>query len=465
MPGKKILVLIVIAVLFAAIFLPIFLNAQNMIGQAKAELDAQHYAEASAAYARAAKLLFWRDDLWEQAAIASARAANWQQALTFFKLAPASLTEEGWIWLGSSYLYLGDFNSATLAFQQGLKTYNSPELHGLLALAYRQQKNWDAERSELQAQLLLDTGDSYARYRLGLLLTLLDPDQALTDLMLASSLNPQLDPAVQTLRTALNLSATQPDSAKQMISIGRALGLVQEWDLAISAFEKAIALDAENAEAWAWLGEAKQQTGQSGSADLDRALEIDHTSAIVRALRGLYWRRQEKYPQMLAEYLLAAEYDPQNPAWQAEIGNAYIKLGDLASALNAYQHAAELAPSESTYWRLLAVFCAENSVQLDEVGLPAAEKAASLAPDDPSVLDALGWVNLSSGRFASAEKIFLDVNERFPEYLPAYLHLAMNYMSQGNNAAAFETLTYVQNADPDGASGKEAARLLQQYFP
>ncbi len=110
--------------------------------------------------------------------------------------------------------------------------------------------------------------------------------------MLASSLDPETDPAVQTLRTALNLSATQPDPSQQLVTIGRTLGLVQEWDLSIAAFEKAIELNAENAEAWAWLGEAKQQIGQDGRVELDQAVTLDPTSVTVRALRGLYWNRQ-----------------------------------------------------------------------------------------------------------------------------------------------------------------------------
>jgi len=319
----------------------------------------------------------------------------------------------------------------------------------------------------LENQLRLDAkgGDVYTYYRLGLLLTVLEPEQALTNLMLASSLDPQFDPAVQTLRAALNLSATQPDASQQMVTIGRALGLVQEWDLSIAAFEKAITLDEKNAEAWAWLGEAKQQKGQDGSAELDRAVALDQTSVVVRALRGLYWNRQEKYPQMLAEYLLAAESEPTNPAWQAGIGDAYTRRGDLVAALKAYQHATELAPNESTYWRLLAVFCAENGVRLDDVGLPAAQKAVDLAPDDPFALDALGWVYLSSGRYANAEQILLDVVERFPEHLPAHIYLAMTYLAQGNRAAAFDKLTYVQSTDPDGADGEMAKQLLKQYFP
>ncbi|MEK6626370.1 MAG: hypothetical protein AABY86_15480, partial [Bdellovibrionota bacterium] len=99
-----------------------------------------------------------------------------------------------------------------------------------------------AERDTLEKKLQQDAerGDVYARYRLGLLLTVLEPEQALTNLMLASSLDPQFYPAVQTLRAALNLSATQPDASQQMLTIGRALGLVQEWDLSIAAFENAI---------------------------------------------------------------------------------------------------------------------------------------------------------------------------------------------------------------------------------
>ena len=491
MLNKKVLVPISIATLLAAIFLPIIFTGYSAVRRAEAEFAAQNYASAAESFEQAARLLIWRDDLWERAGIAAALNKNPTEAIDYFQHT-SSLTEEGWMWLGFSHYYLGDLDLAITTFEQGLQFYDSPDLYSLLALAYRQQKNWEAERDALENQLLLDAtlapyatssrrpfgnagerGDVYARYRLGLLLMVLAPEQALTNLMLASSLDPETDPAVQTLRAALNLSATQPDASQQMVTIGRALGLVQEWNLSIAAFEKAITLNAENAEAWAWLGEAKQHTGaalsesksQAGIVELDRAVTLDHTSVVVRALRGLYWNRQGKYSQMLAEYLLAAEYEPTSPAWQAEIGNAYLKRGDLAAALTAYQRATELAPDESTYWRLLAVFCAENGVYLEDVGLPAAQKAVQLAPDDPFALDALGWSYLSSGRYANAEQTLLDVIKRFPDHLSAHIHLAMTYLAQGNRAAAFDKLLYVQSADPNGAYGEMAKQLLEQYFP
>ena len=168
---------------------------------------------------------------------------------------------------------------------------------------------------------------------------------------------------------------------------------------------------------------------------------------------------------MLAEYLLAAKYEPKNPAWQASIGDAQLRRGDLLAALTAYKRATELSPNEATYWRLLAIFCAENGVQVEDVGLPAAQKAVELAPDDPEVLDALGWSYLASGRYASAEQTLRDVISRVPKYLPAHVHLAMTYLAQSNHAAAFSELTYVRDADANGSNGEFARQLLDRYFP
>jgi len=59
----------------------------------------------------------------------------------------------------------------------------------------------------------------------------------------------------------------------------------------------------------------------------------------------------------------------------------------------------------------------------------------------------------------------LDVIKQFPDHLPAYNHLAMTYLAQGNRAAALDQLTFVQDKDPNGPDGKFAKQLLKQYFP
>lgn len=464
MRNKKIIVPLTIILLLLAALLSIIISGYTAINRAENQFAEKNYADAAESYQLAAQRFPWREDLWEKTGIAFASSSNFSQAIFYLEKLSAP-SAEGLMWLSFSYQQLGNYPAAIQSIQQAIQINDLANFYKILALLYRHEKDWPSERNALEDQLLRDSSDVYARYRLGLLLTVLEPEQALSDLMLASSLDPQFDPAVQTLRAALNLSATQPDASSQMVTIGRALGLVQEWDLSIVAFENAITLNAENAEAWAWLGEAKQQTDLDGRVELDQAAALDHTSVVVRALRGLYWNRQKKYPQMLAEYLLAARYEPENPAWQAELGNAYTLNGDLAIALTAYQHATELAPNDSTYWRLLAIFCNENGVYLENVGLPAAQKAVELAPNDPLALDTLGWSYLSTGRYANAEKILLDVIERYPELFSAHIHLAMTYLAQGNHPAAFNELTYVRDADSGGASGLFAEQLLAKYFP
>jgi tetratricopeptide (TPR) repeat protein len=427
--------------------------------------EAGHYQNAASSYQRAAKLLLWRHDLWEKAGIAAGMNGNFNEAILNIEH-DGAFSEDGWVVLAYSYFQSGDSASALLAYQDGLNRFpSSAALYSGLAALHRSEKDWASERSALQNQIRFDEKNVYAHYRLGLLLSFLKPDQALAELTIASLLDPQLDSAVQTIRTALNIASTQTDESQKLVTIGRSLGLVQEWPIALSAFQQAIELDATNAEAWAWFGEAEQQTGLDGGDALDQAVSLDGESVIVRALRGLHWGRLGEYDRMLAEYSLAAQIEPENPAWQVAMGDANLKRGDLAAALGQYKRAAELAPQEVTYWRLLAMVCAENGVAIEEVGLPAAQTAVKLAPNDALALDALGFVYYSSGRYANAEDTLKSAVEINPQLYAARIHLAMNYLIQGNKSAAFDALTYVHDADPNGPDGERAGQLLAEYFP
>jgi tetratricopeptide (TPR) repeat protein len=456
---------LIFAALLAAILLPGILTGYSELHRAEAAYDARDYAGAAELYESAARRLPWRRDLWEKAGISAGEAGNLSRAIDLLLRAP-KLSQQGWIVLGYCYFSTGDLDSALAAYQSGLDEYgpSAPVYHSM-SLIYRARRDWVNEGSALEKQLALDADDAASHYRLGLLLTVLEPSRAAAELTAASSLDPEYDSVLQTLRAALELSAAQTEPSSGMVVIGRALGLVNEWELAHFAFENAVEADAENAEAWAWLGEANQQLGQDGRAELDKALALDNESVIVRGLRGLYWSRQENYAQALAEYLAASVAEPENPAWQASIGEMYARLGDLVAALAAYQRATELAPADSTYWRLLALFCADNAIHIEDIGLPAAQKAAELAPNDIYALDALGYLNLSSGRYFTAEGMLLDVVSRDPNYLPAHLHLAMAYLAQGKRTEAFNELTYVRDADSNGANGQFAEQMLRRYFP
>lgn len=453
---------IVFLLIFSAV-VSILLGGYSSLDRAEQAEREGSYALAAESFAHAARFLPWRRDLFERAGINAAQAGDFSAAVGYFEKGD-DFSEQGWIWYCTSHIQLGNVSEAAPICNKGAERHESAGLYSLLAFIYREEKDWEAERLALENQTRLDSSDAYAAYRLGMLSMLLSPDDALPELTRASTLNPEVDSAVQTLRAALAVSSQQNDPSMQRVIIGQAFGLVQDWELATAAFEEAIRLNDINAEAWAWLGEAKQQTGQDGSAELDRALSLDRNSVSVRALRGLYWSRKGKYEQMLAEYLLAAGIEPENPRWRAGVGEAYAKLGDLVLALESYQRAVELEPNSAEYLRLLAVFCAENTIQVEEIGLPAAQQAFALAPTDPVVLDTLGYVYLSTGRFANAELVLKQAIDIAPEFYSAHIHLALTYLAQGNRAAAFNLLTFVRDAQNPGGYADAARQLLDKYF-
>lgn len=445
---------------------------------AESAMAEARYPDAARLYESAVHRLFWRDDLWERAGLAAYRANDRDDAIRLLETARQKniLSAPGWDVLGFAHWLKDEHASAFSIWSAGSQADPSyAPLYDHLAMADHERGDYAAEQDALTRRLAL-ADDAAARYRLGLLLTLSDPQRAQKEFSAASSLDPEFDAVVLTLQTALNMALLEPDLARRDVTIGRGLGLVEEWGLAAGAFQAAVSADGKNAEAWAWLGEARQHTGaalrpeggskgQDGSAELDKALSLDPRDTLVRALRGLYWKRQGKYAQALAEYLQAAQLEPDNPTWQASIGEAYTQTGDLAAALAAYQKAADLAPGDATYWRLLAMFCANNSVQVREVGLPAAQKAAQLAPNDPQVLDALGWSYMNAGYLYSAQQALLKAIQSMPDLALAHIHLAETYLRQGDRASALNELSLARQLDQNGPVGELASQLLKQYFP
>ncbi len=464
---NHLIIFLVLLIVFIAVFAPIVYTGYADLRSAQSAAAQSKFSDAAQKYESAARRLFWQNDLWEQAGLSAYRAQSMNEAIRLLEIARQknSLSDKGWYALGLAYWTNKDHKTALSIWQEGAKLDpNYAPIYDRLSIAYHENGDYVSEQAALTKRLAL-ADDASAHYRLGLLLTLSDPDQAIQELLAASSLEPQFDPVVQTLRAALNIAALKSAPSERFVTIGRGLGLVNEWGLASKAFESAVSADGKNAEAWAWLGEARQQTGQDGSDALNRALSLGPSDPLVRGLRGLYWKRQGNYVAALNEYLRAAQIEPDNPAWQVSIGEAYAQSGNLVAALAAYQKASALAPNDAAYWRLLAMFCADNGVRIADIGLPAAQKAAGISPNDPQVLDALGWSFMNAGYLSHSEETLLKAEKAAPDSAIIHIHLAEMYLQKGDKLSALKELNLAQGLDFGGPLGQFAGKLLQQYFP
>ena len=460
MHRKSIRIVSVILLIFLAIFAPVRISGYSELAKAR---SASSYAEAAQHYQLAVRRIPWRADLYELVGHAYYYAKEYTKADAAYQKALKSdaLSAEGWVAWGDVNYLNDDPQRAADIWEQAEQKAPSADLYSRLAQIYQESGEYSKAADSLQRYVSVHSKDASAHYRLGLLLTLSDANTASSELLTASQLDHQFDSAVETLRTALDMAASNDAPSKRLIIIGRGLGLVQEWELAREAFNEATRLDEKNADAWAWLGEARQQTGQAGAErDLESAINLNPNSSTVRGLRGLYFQRTNNFRQALAEFEYASELEPENPTWRVSIGEAHSKLGDLILALEAYKSATALAPDDPNYWRLLAIFCAQNGVNIKDVGVPAAQKVVVLSEDDPTALDLLGWLLLLDARYDDAEDILKRALELDSQNASAHLHLAWVYLQKEDRDSAYDHLVLARDL-----GSVEAEALLAQYFP
>jgi tetratricopeptide (TPR) repeat protein len=305
---------------------------------------------------------------------------------------------------------------------------------------------------------------------MGLLLAATQPGSAPELLEQAAGLDPRLAREAREIARNLQASGRAQDLAYTFLAGGRALAAHDDWDLAAEAFRRATVERPDWAEAWAFLGEARQHLPGPGHGRpealrcLEKALSLDPNSLTVNLFLALYWRRGDSYRLALAYMHKAAAVDPQNPALQAEIGSFLAEMGDLPAAQDSYQRAIELAPTEAAYWRFLAEFSLQHGIQVRQVALPAARRAVILAPRDPASLDVMGQTLYLLGDYTNAERFLSNALLVDPAYAPAHLHLGMNALMQGQTPSARRQLSLAISLAPQTPLAEQAQRFLQRYL-
>ena len=192
-------------------------------------------------------------------------------------------------------------------------------------------------------------------------------------------------------------------------------------------FEKAVALDPQYAEAYAWLGwtywlewvwrwSADPQTLERALALAQQALALDDSLPGAHSLLSYVYALKQQYDQAIAEGERAIALDPNNAdsyAWQAEVLNF---AGRPEEALRAVEQAMRLNPRYPPWY-----------------------------------LFELGLAYRLTGRYAEAIATLKEVISRNPNFLPAHLHLAVSYLLQ-----------WVSQQSPAGQTLEPAVAAVQR---
>jgi putative PEP-CTERM system TPR-repeat lipoprotein len=148
---------------------------------------------------------------------------------------------------------------------------------------------------------------------------------------------------------------------------------------------------------------------------------------------------------------------PDNSLVLRTIGDADRQLGNLAAARIAYEKILKLQPDDGQILNNLALTA---SLQNDKAATGFAERAYALRPNDPAVIDTLGWLLFRQGQGDRGLALLRDARLRDSIDPEIRYHLAAALAKSGRRTEAREE---VAQALKGGASfaGIEDARKLQ----
>jgi tetratricopeptide (TPR) repeat protein len=468
-------------ILFVGLFVtllglgPIPRAAGTLLSKAHQAMAGSELLNTANDLAGAASYFPWRYDMNITAAQYAYQAGDYKSTIQFLERpgTVSHLTPADLILLGDAYQQSGNSPMAVAIWKRVAELGEVAPATQRLADLYLQRKDYYTAASYLQQLLLTNPSNVQLYYQIGELYSVTDPTKALPFLAQAAQMDTADATKAHALHDKIRTANLFDEPAYTALIVGRQLADWGQWELAEAAFQQAISLQPGYAEAWAFMGEARQQVALQetkavadvGRPQLELALQLDSSSVAANTLMGLYWERQEDYSRAEIYLEHAISLSSKDPYLYSELGNILSKGGDLPAAQSAYESAIQHAPQDPLFYRQLAQFALDNHIQIREMALPAARQAVLMAPDDAASLDLMAQVMLMLVDYQTAERFSMSAIQADPQYAPAYLHLGTAYLYQGQVDLAQVWLSQAEMVGSNSWVAGQATRMLAYYFP
>ena len=215
----------------------------------------------------------------------------------------------------------------------------------------------------------------------------------------------------------------------------------KQYDSAVPAWQKALALDPDDPRAHDNLGVALAETGRLDEAIAEYRKSLDLNSGSSHTHNNLGGALAEKgmSDEAFGHFAKAVELNPDNASAQINLGNAMaLHKEQRGEALIHLRRGVELDPDSASGQNDLGIALARDG-SLDE-SIERIQKAVAVAPDAPDYRYNLGRVLAAKGDFTSALPQFEEAAKLSRTPQPAILQmLAAMYSETGRYPEAVAT--------------------------
>ncbi|MCX5662030.1 MAG: tetratricopeptide repeat protein [Planctomycetota bacterium] len=154
---------------------------------------------------------------------------------------------------------------------------------------------------------------------------------------------------------------------------------------------------------------------------------------------------------------------PDRDLYDRLLATAYHQTADLENAQAAYRRILQTAPDDATILNNLAYLLSED-LNRPADGLPMAERAAQVSPNNAQFLDTLGWIQWRAGQADNALNTLRRSVGRTP-LAANNLHLAEVLLARGDRPTAvktFETSLRLAEQAGDRRTAEAATKRLKE---
>jgi tetratricopeptide (TPR) repeat protein len=195
-------------------------------------------------------------------------------------------------------------------------------------------------------------------------------------------------------------------------------------------------------------------------ASLHQALQLDPNSSKAFELLIATYLAANRPSDAIAELDAALERDSRNTRALADLAMIYERINDYPKARDAYERLISLTPSDAIAMNNLAYLCAERLAQLDKAS-ELARKARSLQPNNPLIVDTLGWTLYRRGDYGEAFTLLRESAGKLPEKAAVQFHFGMASYMMGETGAAERALRTALGGELEATDKAEAQRRVE----
>ena len=286
-----------------------------------------------------------------------------------------------------------------------------------------------------------------------------DSPEALIGLAQYSLTKSDLDSTMRFAAQAVRKNATNSNA---WLFLGHLLRAQNKTDQALSAFDKVIKFDPENADAHITRATIKIETKEFEEAKLsiESAKAISPNSLIVVYTQALLEFSQENHSEALASIQQVLSTAPEHMPSVLLAGAIQHALGSLTQSEQYLEQYIKADPNNLYSRKLLAMVRLKN--QQAHMAFDVIEPALGIIDQDPQLFALAGEAYIQMGDFDKANEYFDKASMLAPNNAALHTALAISKIAQGDNEHAITELKAA--IDLDGDSTRAGVLLVMAHI-